>query len=251
MFIIVIYTDTPHVCVWFIPEIYLWTSCWQLCCFVFYVAGRMSSSSQSKTLQWEGANMAKGSDTSQPARCCRKISYIFLVVLGCVNVMWFAPLFPPWTTHNRTTQMKTSKDWVRFQTTTPSGGQTAYQDEKYQMLNKMCDANTSGSAPVLYHPGHGGRVVHPVRQESFFCLSDIFLVQSGINFLQLEIIFHKPWSTVWSWWSNKHSVFYYFWLLILLLSIETIDHKMLKATQSDMESILEVQKRNGSTHWKL
>ena len=86
-------------------------------------------------------------------------------------MIWFVPWYSPLKTHNRRTQ-----EWVRFGTTTPYGDPTADQDGKHQMLNKMCDVNTSHSvpAPVLYHPGHYGRL----GNKMFFIAS-----LKGIGFL--------------------------------------------------------------------
>ncbi len=51
------------------------------------------------------------------------------------------------------------------------------------------------------------------------------------------------------WWSNKHSVFIIcdYGFYTELLSIETIDHQLLIATQSNWVNF-EVQKKNESLH---
>ena len=108
-----------------------------------------------RVMMYETANMAPGPDTRQTCSRSWKMRVVFLVVLGCVAMMWFAPLV---THKGRITKSSISEKWVGFATTTPSAVTTAYQDGKRQMLNKMCDVNTSGSAPVLYHPGHGGHL---------------------------------------------------------------------------------------------
>ncbi len=106
----------------------------------------------------EITNMAKRSDIVQSASCSRKMSIIFLFILGCVLVLWFALSIPLESLSHSTTYLK----WIKSVTTITSRAPPIYLDSKHQTFNKMCQTDASSprslTTQVLYHPGHDGHL---------------------------------------------------------------------------------------------